>query len=104
MSDPYDWQGPDCALEDMSDADWLRHEARANFITEDIERADRIAAEIDRLRSQIASPAFDEAVRLAAQACNDVRLALPSPREPERAAIDAAEAAVYLLKSMARGL
>ena len=47
MSDPYDWNPPDLPPEQMTDADWLRSQARANFITEDIERADRIAARLD---------------------------------------------------------
>ena len=49
MSDPYDWNPPDLAPEDMTDSDWLRSHARANFITEDIERADRIASQLDKL-------------------------------------------------------
>jgi hypothetical protein len=47
VSDPYDWRAPDGDQSTWSDADWLRYEARSNFITEDIERADRIAARLD---------------------------------------------------------
>jgi hypothetical protein len=44
--DPYVWTAPDAPRETWSDADWLRAEARANFVTEDIERADRIADQL----------------------------------------------------------
>jgi hypothetical protein len=47
VSDPYDWRAPDGDQSTWSDADWLRYEARSNFITEDIERADRIADRLD---------------------------------------------------------
>lgn len=49
MPDPYDWNLPDLPPEQMTDADWLRDMARANFIEEDIERADRIAARLVEL-------------------------------------------------------
>jgi hypothetical protein len=47
VSDPYDRKAPEGDPGTWSDADWLRYEARSNFITEDIERADRIAARLD---------------------------------------------------------
>ncbi len=45
--DPYAWTPPTGPSDTWSDADWLRDMARANFVTEDIERADKIAARLD---------------------------------------------------------
>jgi hypothetical protein len=52
--DPYDWTPPDSPRETWSDADWLRAEARANFVTEDIERADKIARMLDGMAAIVA--------------------------------------------------
>jgi hypothetical protein len=43
--DSYGWKDPDGDQASWSDADWLRSMARANFVIEDIARADRIATE-----------------------------------------------------------
>jgi len=49
--DPYAWQPPaGVDHDDLTDADWLRVQARSNFITEDIVKADRIAASIEASR------------------------------------------------------
>jgi hypothetical protein len=52
--DPYAWNPPETPRETWSDADWLRAEARANFVTEDIERADKIARMLDGMAASIA--------------------------------------------------
>jgi len=52
--DPYTWTAPAGPPETWSDADWLRDMARANFVTEDIERADKIARMLDAMPAALA--------------------------------------------------
>jgi hypothetical protein len=68
--DPFDWNPPDSPRETWSDADWLRDMARANFVTEDIERADKIARTLEylsRYKSVVESVIADFAERHAGE-------------------------------------
>src|SRR5688572_19091393 len=53
-ADPYAWNPPSTPPETWSDAGWLRAEARANFVTEDIELADEIARLLDAMPAALA--------------------------------------------------
>jgi hypothetical protein len=57
--DPCVWTAPAGPPETWSDADWLRDMARSNFVTEDIERADKIAARLETLEAAIAEALDD---------------------------------------------
>ena len=51
--DPYDWKEPVGDPASWSDADWLRNMARANFVIDDIARADWISARLETLEAAI---------------------------------------------------
>jgi hypothetical protein len=68
--DPYAWTAPAGPPESWPDADWLRAEARANFVIEDIERADKIARTLEylsRYKSVVESVIADFAERHAGE-------------------------------------
>lgn len=67
MADPYDWSSPETPREQWSDADWLRDEALANFVTEDVERAFQIAARLDgfELMAKVNGPVSRALLRIA---------------------------------------